>query len=286
MEFVSVDVETANADLSSICQVGIVKFVDGEIVDEWETLINPEDEFDSINIDIHGIDEEMVKESPILPQIENHVRQRLATSVVACHTPFDKAAINQAFERYNLRLIECTWLDTARVSRRAWTQFAHNGYGLANIANYLGINFKHHDALEDARAAGIILVRAINETGIPLYEWLDRVNKPIFGTHNQKITRDGIPDGPLSGEVLVFTGVLSLPRREAADMAASIGCEVGDIVTQKTTLLVVGDQDIWKLAGYEKSFKHRKAEQLIAQGQHIRILGEKGFLKIIEQNKR
>jgi DNA polymerase-3 subunit epsilon len=286
MNFTSIDVETANADLSSICQIGIVKFVDGTIGDEWSTLVDPEDEFDSINISIHGIDEKKVKGAPTLPRIENHICRLLSDTVVACHTPFDRAAINQAYRRYDLKPVECVWLDTARVSRRAWTQFAYNGYGLATIANHLGINFTHHDALEDARAAGEILVRAIRDTGINVQEWLVRVNQPIFGPNDYKITRYGAPDGPLAGEMLVFTGELSIPRRGAADMAASIGCDVGDNVTQKTTLLVVGDQDIWKLAGYEKSSKHRKAEQLMAQEQQIRILGEKDFLRIIEENRR
>ncbi len=288
MNFTSIDVETANADLSSICQIGIAKFADGMIVDKWSSLVNPEDEFDSINISIHGIDEEMVKGAPTLPHIENHVRQMLADTIVACHTPFDRAAINQAYGRYNLKPIECIWLDTARVSRRAWTQFAYQGYGLANIAHELGIAFKHHDALEDARAAGEILVRAVRDTGINVQEWLARINKPIFRANdykNYKITRDGTPDGPLAGEIVVFTGALSIPRREAADMAAVIGCDVREGVTSDTTLLVVGDQDIRKLAGHEKSSKHRKAEQLIEQGQQIRILGERDFLKIIEDNE-
>ena len=50
MNFTSIDVETANADLSSICQIGVVKFVDGTIVDKWSTLVDPEDEFDLINV--------------------------------------------------------------------------------------------------------------------------------------------------------------------------------------------------------------------------------------------
>jgi len=66
MDFISIDVETANADLSSICQIGVVKFVGGVIVGKWGTLVNPEDEFDPMNIYIHGITEENVKDAPIL----------------------------------------------------------------------------------------------------------------------------------------------------------------------------------------------------------------------------
>ena len=39
-----------------------------------------------------------------------------------------------------------------------------------------------------------------------------------------------------------------MPRREAADIAASIGCDVDAGVTKRTTLLVVGDQDVQRLA--------------------------------------
>jgi len=284
MNFTSIDVETANADLSSICQIGIVKFVDGAIADKWSTLVDPEDEFDSINISIHGIDEKSVKGAPILTQIESHVRRMLSDIIVVCHTPFDRVAIYQAYQRYDLKPIECIWLDTARVSRRAWTQFAYQGYGLANVAGELGIKFRHHDALEDAQTAGEILVRAVRDTGINVQGWLARVNQPIFGANDYKITRDGAPEGPLAGEVVVFTGALSITRREAADLAASIGCDVRDGVTKEITLLVVGDQDLHRLVGYEKSSKHRKAEELIERGQQIRILGEMDFLKIIEDN--
>jgi DNA polymerase-3 subunit epsilon len=68
-------------------------------------------------------------------------------------------------------------------------------------------------------------------------------------------------------------------------MAASIGCDVRDGVAKETTLLVLGDQDLRRLAGYEKSSKHRKAEELIERGQQIRFLGERDFLKIFEENK-
>ena len=51
-------------------------------------------------------------------------------------------------------------------------------------------------------------------------------------------------------------------------------------MTKHTSLLVVGDQDIEKLNGADKSSKHRKAEQLIEKGQPIRILGEADFMSL------
>ena len=70
-------------------------------------------------------------------------------------------------------------------------------------------------------------------------------------------------------------------RKEAADRAAKAGCRVDLNVTKGTTLLVVGDQDVAKLGGHEKSGKHRKAEARIADGQAIRILRETDFDRLL-----
>ena len=111
-----------------------------------------------------------------------------------------------------------------------------------------------------------------------------RVRQPIdptAGSSGSTINRDGNPEGALFGEVIVFTGALEIPRREAADLAATVGCQVASGVTVKTTMLVVGDQDVKKLVGHEKSSKHRKAEELIAKGVAIRILKESDFKELV-----
>ena len=282
MRFVAIDVETANADLASICQVGVAIFQDGTHVDSWTSLVNPQDEFDGFNVAVHGIDEEQVKGAPTWAAVAESLRELLAGSVVACHTPFDRAATTLACQRHRLDHFECRWLDTARVVRRAWPErFGSTGYGLRNIAKYLGIEFMHHNALEDARAAGEVLCRAIAHSGLTLDDWFSRVQRPINPASEQPIARDGSAEGPLFGNVAVFTGSLAIPRREAADLAARAGCDVGSSVTKKTTLLIVGDQDISKLAGKSKSSKHLKAEELIAQGCQIRILRESDFQSIV-----
>ena len=56
MKFVAIDVETANADMASICQIGIARCEGGVITDEWTSYVDPEDYFDGVNVSIHGID--------------------------------------------------------------------------------------------------------------------------------------------------------------------------------------------------------------------------------------
>lgn len=281
MDFVAIDVETANPDVASICQIGIVAFENGSVKESWQSLVNPEDYFDGINVSIHGIDEHAVKGAPTFPQVFETVRKWLAGAMVASHTPFDRIAVARVVEKYGLEQVACTWLDTARVVRRAWPEFSQRGYGLANIASQLGIAFSHHNAQEDARAAGEILACAVRETGITVSEWLARVREPINSSGRATGIGSGNPEGHLYGEVVVFTGALTIPRREAAQLAADAGCAVVPSVGKGTTLVVVGDQDIRRLAGHEKSSKHRKAEELIAKGQAIRILRESDFGRLV-----
>ena len=280
-DFVALDVETANADLSSICQVGIASFRDGAVVDEWVSLIDPEDEFDAINVFIHGIDEDRVEGAPTWREIFPLFLSRLQNSIVVSHTPFDRLAVTHACDHSDLKLPECRWLDSARVVRRAWPQFSKSGYGLSNVARNFGIAYQAHDALEDARCAGSLLLRAVAESGLNPEQWLTRSAQPIHASIHPQFGKEGNPDGELFGEIVVFTGSLSIPRHEAADSAAEAGCRVEDDVTKHTTLLVVGEQDLRKLAGQERSLKHRKAERLIAKGQSIRILGESDFRRIV-----
>jgi DNA polymerase III subunit epsilon len=289
MNFVVIDVETANPDLSSICQVGIASFCNGDLADTWESLINPEDYFSPVNISIHGIDEHMVEDAPTWRGIFPQISSRLQDRIVVSHSPFDRAAVERACERSDMAACQCRWLDSVRVARIAWPEFSNSGYGLSSLAFQFGIEYQAHDALEDARCAGLLILRAVEATGLSAEQWLDRVRHPIHsnghihhgGAFPSHVKREGDPAGRLFGEVVVFTGSLSISREDAAEVAAEAGCCVDDSVTKHTTILVVGDQDLRRLAGHDKSSKQRKAEQLIGNGQHIRIVGESDFKQIV-----
>jgi DNA polymerase III subunit epsilon len=275
--FAAIDVETANADCASICQIGIVCFgADGMIVDEWQSLVNPEDHFDPINVSIHRITAETVVGAPTWPVVVAAVAKRLS-SVAVSHTAFDQVSVNRAFARYGLLTPTVIWLDSPRVARRAWPDHCgKRGYGLQSVAGMLSLEFVHHVAVEDARIAGQIMLCAIRDTGLSVEDWCRRVEQPI-----SQIAQTGNPEGPLFGYSVTFTGTLSMARADAARLAADAGCDVKNSVTHETTLLVVGDQDIRHLAGHEKSNKHRKAEELIRTGQVIRIICERDFLELV-----
>jgi DNA polymerase-3 subunit epsilon len=287
MKYLALDVETANSDYSSLCQIGIAEFDNGKVINKWSSLINPEDYFDFFNIELHGIDGEAVKDAPTFPEVYEKLSLWLTNKITVHHMPFDRVAIARACEKYELPIVQSTWLDSAKIARRTWEEIAHKGYGLANLAAMLNIDFEHHDALEDAIAAGLIVYEASTIKELTIEDWVDRANKPInlYQGGSSTIKIDGNPDGSLFGEQLVFTGTLSLTRAEAGKIAADLGCSVTNSVTKKTTMLVVGIQDSYKLVGHEKSSKHRKAEEHVKKGTKIKILSEDDFKKILELDK-
>lgn len=275
--FVAIDIETANANYSSICQLGIVVFDGGREVHAECHLIDPEDYFDSFNVGIHGIDEEAV--AGCLPFRARHqwLIEALGDRTVVSHGPFDRTSLRRACDRDGLHITATPWLDTVRVARRAWPERA--SYSLPIIAAELGIAFRHHDALEDARACAMILSRAMEETGLDIEGWLRRVELPISGQQAAPIRREAAGEGPLSGEVVVFTGKLDLGKSAAANLAAAAGAEVHPGVTRHTTMLVLGDRDVH--FGTPKSAKHLKAEALLAAGYIVRIVPEGDFMAMI-----
>jgi DNA polymerase-3 subunit epsilon len=285
--FVAIDVETANADTSSICQLGLALVTDGGQIQTLSFLINPEMKFADFNVELHGIDKRMVKGHPNFPEVIEALRDFLNRHSLIQHSQFDKRAINGACKRYGLPTLFAEWHDSVKIAQHAWPELKGNGgHGLANLKSALDLDFQHHDAAEDAKAAAQIVLMAEVKCGQDFRGISAPKNKSKSATKpfEKSPTAEGDETGPLFGHVACFTGKLSFSRAEATTVAASAGISVKAGVSKKVTLLVVGDQDLTLTKGEAKSTKHRKADELIAQGHEIRILGETEFLTIINAN--
>lgn len=283
MEFITIDVETANPDFSSICQIGLCHYKDGVLIKEFNQYLNPDDWFDDFNTMIHGITENDIADKPLLSEKWNEINDFVGGKVVVSHTSFDRTALHTACLKYDIDL-DWGWSDSAKMLRRSFEEYRYTGYGLKNICKAWGYKFKHHDALEDAKACGFVVLEIMNRTNsniedlVKLAGYRNNPNSPARG-----ITRDGSPGGAFYGQQICFTGELSIPRAQAADMAHEVGFEVKRTASKKLEYLVVGDQDITKLAGKNKSSKQIKVESLIEQGIPIRIIKESDFYELIKE---
>ena len=171
--FNALDVETANARPSSICEIGVVQVRDGRVVRQWSTLVNPLEPFNMDNIRVHGITQERVKDSPTLSECYTELTGLLTGNILVSHTDFDRVALEDAALRHGLPPIQVTWLDSATIARRAWPhRYGVRGWSLSSVAARLGIEFRHHVAAEDARAAAEIVLRACEMKELSLEDWL------------------------------------------------------------------------------------------------------------------
>lgn len=262
-DFVVVDVETACSRVSSICQIGIVGFRNGSEVFAYETLLDPCDDFSPFNTGIHGINCDHVAGQPTFADIHSIVNGHLSGRVTVAHSFFDKGALAAACRVHNRQPIETTWLDSVRVAKRAWPDLP--SHRLNVLSHFLGVRHKHHDALSDARAAGMVIVKAIDHTGIELSDWLKPAN-PRGGKAPKAAA-----EGPLMGQKIAILGA----GRDSALghwLAAAGARVVASVGTTSTILVISADQPFGRF--FHASPAHRRASELQKAGYAIEIVAE------------
>ena len=164
--------ETANQSPSSICQIGIACFRNGFLTDTWGELGNPECPLFRFNTRIHGIGPQNISAAPTWPELQPRLRSILQDRVIASHTYFDHTAMNAANMRYGLPSISVTgWLDTCAIARQVWPHFANHKLG--SLAHNFCLSYRAHDAIEDARCAGQLLLLAAHNSAFDLSKMLD-----------------------------------------------------------------------------------------------------------------
>jgi len=171
--FLALDVETANQYRRSICQVGLAAFSDTELLDSWCSYIDPEEDFAHRNIAIHGIQPSMVSGSPTFTEIYPELC-KLENYIMVQHSTFDSSAITKASEKHSLTNPNIIWVDSIKIAKKTWPNF--ESYKLNELSNRFGIKLQHHDAEEDAIAAGKVTLEAIVKSRTSIQEWAKKLN--------------------------------------------------------------------------------------------------------------
>ena len=303
--YVALDVETANSFRGSICSIGLVKFQNGKVVDSFYSLINPEEDFDYRNINIHGITQKDILNSPIFPEIRQRIIDFIGTNIVVSHfAQFDIGALKDAYLKYNLDFDDVKFVCSYRLAKLALPGLIN--YKLKTLTKELNIKLEHHNALSDAKASGLILGYLLsansysdideflynyhyNKTGLHGQYGFNRQLKGDYKsnliyqpTEEEKALMN--PDHYFYGLYFCFTGKLErMTRKEAITMVALTGGIPEKNVTKNTNILVVGEQD-WRVVGESGlSSKMKKAQSLLENGQNIEIMTEDDFIKMFEE---
>jgi DNA polymerase III subunit epsilon len=158
--FFALDVETANHDRGSICQIGVACVRPDDSIETWVTLIDPGTR-QWVFTDLHGIDFEMVQGAPTINAVLAVLEPMLNGQTVYQHSGFDRSAIRSACLALARDEPDWDWQNSVSVARSAWPELKGNGgHGLASLKSHLDLSFEHHDAGEDARAAAQVVLLA------------------------------------------------------------------------------------------------------------------------------
>ena len=160
MNFAAIDFETATSARDSACSVAVVEVVEGKIYDSYYTLIQPpENKYNPFNIQIHGITREDTRYAPSFVKIWPELREHLEGRVVVAHNaPFDMGVLNACVTKAGLAPPTFSYCDTVAISRRVWPELEN--HKLDTVGTFLEIDFRHHNALDDARTCAAIPLKA------------------------------------------------------------------------------------------------------------------------------
>jgi len=153
-----IDIETTGgrSGVHKITEIGMVKIVDGKVVEQWESLLNPQRKIPTSITKLTGISNKMVADAPLFADIADKVEKFTQDCIFVAHNVnFDYGFIREEFARLN-RSYRRPKLCTVQQTRKYFKGL--KSYSLANLTKHFDITMEcHHRALSDAIAASELL---------------------------------------------------------------------------------------------------------------------------------
>lgn len=172
LSFTAIDFETANGSPSSPCAVGLVKVVDGKIIDTFQTLIQPpypHDWFDPFNIKVHGIKPNDVLSAPSWEMALGQMLEFISGDTLIAHNAgFDMGVLLASIETIDADIPDLRYGCSLIMARKTYNL---ESYRLNQVAYAIGHEeFDHHDALADSDACARIVIHMANRHGVESIE--------------------------------------------------------------------------------------------------------------------
>jgi len=180
-DFVAVDIEwTDSSDSTSICEIGVALFQNGEVVETYRSYVRPENDFSmgSYEQRTHGIDEKLIRKAETLADQWPRIAKIIGNRPWVLHNATNDVnkILYTLFEAGFQGLADFEYWDTMLIAKKLPWITSKNG--LPDLADFfsLGRSFADYDgrtsqtssphgALEDATLAGKVPVEAVKSCG-------------------------------------------------------------------------------------------------------------------------
>ena len=289
-DFTLVDIETTGLDpvKDSIIEVSALKVRKGTVIEEFNTLVNPECQIDSFITKLTGITPEMLAGAPLTVDVLSQFYEFIGNDILMAHNAnFD---INFLYYKILLTVnntLSNDFVDTLRLARRILPDLKH--HRLCDISAALNVQVERaHRAIDDCYTTLSCYYKlrdVLKESYHNEDEFLAKIGEfsccDLKTIRSEKTCFD--ETHLLYKKVCVFTGVLErMNRAQAAQCVVDLGGRCENNVTKKTNFLILGNNEYNRTIRDGKSTKQRKAEENKLKGLDIEILSEDVFYDLLE----
>lgn len=280
-DFVAIDFETATPVKTSACALGMVKVIDGKIMQQFYTLINPVRDVyteQEPNFPIHGLALETLEKAQAFNEMFDGIRAFIGGLPLICHNKVaDIPCLESLMQYYGL-----SGIDTSRVV----CTYQLTKLSLEKCCEKYNLPIdRHHNALWDAEMCARVYLEII---GKPIKEhepaqnvatvWQVKKERNIDKALCQKLDAQDVKckNTPFFDARVVITGVFDAypDRNNLAYELQTLGAKINTSISRRTTHVVLGHD-----AGPSKL---KTIEQLQASGVSIKIMKEDELLEILK----
>ncbi len=174
VDFTAIDFENSSKGATSVCSLGWCVVEDGLITERHEILIKPDPfDFNEYNTKINGITPEMVLDKPTFDKYWDMLRPYIENKMIIAHNAsFDVHVLCETLKHFNIPIPEFSYLCTVILSQKAYPDLP--SHKLNNLAEALGIDFKHHHASDDAYACAKAFLRICEDYNLDTFEDVEK----------------------------------------------------------------------------------------------------------------
>ncbi|MCM5661845.1 exonuclease domain-containing protein [Galbibacter mesophilus] len=223
MKFAIIDVETTGLGGSGqkITEIAIVVHDGKKIIDEYQTLVNPQSLITNYVVSLTGIDNDMVATAPTFKEIAQEVLRVTTDCVFVAHNVnFDYNVVRNEFKNIGIDFSRKK-LCTVRLSRKLYPGL--RSYSLGKLCSYLDIPlFNRHRAKGDTDATVILFEKLLEK------DENNEIKKQLKGKNNEaslpallsKETYDALPEKPgvyyfkdINGQIIYVGKAINIKKR-------------------------------------------------------------------------
>lgn len=276
--YVVIDTETTGLNCKSdkIVEISLARYSDGQMVDQYTTLINPCCHIPALTTAIHHIRDEDVAAAPTFEKAWSEISRFFDGSVIVGHN----VAFDLNMVGHNMPASESTltvqYLDTVRLAKDAFP--GQEDYKLQTLVERLGIaDNQQHRAEADVDLTAK-LFEMCRSAIIERYEkeLKERMERKAKDKAERKLNYSW---SPLFDKNFVFTGEFTRNREELQEALNFVGANLRTKINTKTRYLVCGRLE--NLPQWALERKYGAAQKMIESGVQIQILSEDEYINLI-----